>query len=93
MGQGEARANHENATNISSYDKLQRAYNKMVDLNYTLHNFIMANVEDYPNYIGIEYPPIERPHIRFGTFNNFITNPTIQNDNQNLFVKINQLSI
>jgi len=80
MGQGEALAKHENSVNATSYQKLMKANNKMVDLHYKMHNFIISNIADYPDYIGIEYPPVTDVSL-------------ITNSNQYLFIKQNSLSI
>lgn len=81
MGQGEATPKFENATNDSSKMKLIKAWNNMVDLHYTMHDFIMTRPSDYPKYIGIKYPPLTDITAK------------IENVNQKYFIKQNRFSI
>lgn len=78
---GEVVANSENAKFASQYEKMRKAWNDMCDLHLRMHNFIMDNITDYPDYIGLTYSPIDIP------------NNVAISDNQNLFKKINLLSI
>ena len=48
----------ENSVAVSPIHKQVPAWNSMVDMNIELHNFILANKEDYPNYIGLLTNPI-----------------------------------
>jgi len=47
----------ENGHRTSPSDKIISAWNKMVDLNWVMHDFIMKNKAAYPIYIGIKFPP------------------------------------
>ena len=52
-GVGEKATNSTNAVSATPIQKVCNAWNRMVDLNCILHEFIMANETDYPDYIGL----------------------------------------
>ena len=93
-GVGESAPKFENAINVTSYDKLIRAWNDMVLLHLRMHEFIMNNIADYPDYIGIQYPPKQQPYVTNGMLvDRVIIDSSITTPNQNLMKKINLLSI
>lgn len=47
----------ENGTRVSPQFKLLPAWNAMVKWNKKLHDFLYANMETYPDYVGLVYPP------------------------------------
>jgi len=47
----------ENGTRVSPHIKLVMAWNEMVKRNNKLHDYLYANQELYPNYVGLIYPP------------------------------------
>lgn len=74
---GEAVAKFENNSAASLIPKLTWAWNRMTEMNWNMHRFIMANISEYDSYdyIGQTYPPYE------GQFRNI-------SNNQNLFITI-----
>ncbi len=48
----------ENASKTAMSRKYLSAWNEMVRLNWILHEFLYINRDDYPDYIGINYPPV-----------------------------------
>lgn len=60
FGIGESVAEIENARRVSPYFKMKTAWNEMVNLNWMLHEFLYANKDVYPDYIGLKYPPLNR---------------------------------
>ena len=83
-GIGEKATNATNAVTTTPIEKVCRAWNKMVDLNYILHDFILANISDYPDYIGINgFSPIDYVA---GNYEDRI-------GNRNYFIKRNVLGI
>ncbi len=47
----------ENSVAVSPIHKQVPAWNAMVDMNYKMHEFLIANKADYPKYIGLKYSP------------------------------------
>ena len=93
-GIGEVLPKFENGTNMPSYDKMLRVWNDMVDLHLRMHAFIMSNIYDYPDYIGITYPPKNAPYELVGTLvDRVVIDSSATQPNQNLMTKINLLSI
>lgn len=82
VGIGEVVSLSENSMPISPADKMVRAWNKMVQWNWILHDFILNNKEDYPNYIGLKFPPLSNPRIGAAL-----------NGNQRLFITQNTFGL
>ena len=59
----------------------------MVRMNINLHEFLLANESDYPNYIGFTYAP---NYVGRYTMN---SNLTLLGENQKLFKLINSFGI
>lgn len=53
---GETRPKMENSEVYTPIEKMNRAWNTMVDINCVLHDFLTVNAEDYPEYRGVEGP-------------------------------------
>lgn len=70
----------ENGTRISPHIKLVMAWNEMVKYNNRLHDYLYANKEIYPSYIGLVYMPF------------IYTDSTIM-DNQFMFKFLNTFGI
>lgn len=47
----------ENATRVSINAKLVYAWNEMVRFNCRLHDYLFANRDDFPDYVGFVYAP------------------------------------
>lgn len=82
VGIGEVISRSENSVPISPADKMVRAWNKMVDWNWILHDFICSRESVYPDYIGLNTPPLPNPPNNYKLF-----------DNQALFVKQNTFGL
>lgn len=59
-GVGERKANSENMQMANPWAKIVQAWNEMVESNRNLHEFLYANQTDYPDYLGLTYPPQNR---------------------------------
>ena len=57
LGVGESTTNIENGTRVSPNVKMVTAWNEMVKFNLDLHEYLYANRDDFPDYIGINYTP------------------------------------
>jgi len=62
MGIGERRANAENMGNGSPLSKMVSAWNEMVEWLWIMDDFLRQNSTDYPDYIGIDYPPFDKSY-------------------------------
>lgn len=60
VGIGETITDAENGSRDSPSTKMIKAWNKMVDLNWVLDDFLRQNSSLYPTYIGLKYPPHNR---------------------------------
>lgn len=72
---GENATSVENGTRVTPWPKMKAAWCKMVEWNWNLHDFLVANKSIYPKYIGHTYPPYK------GQYRNILPN-------QNLFIDI-----
>lgn len=75
-GTGEYKPLPENQSDASPIRKMVDAWNFMVECNYKLHAYLYANSDDFPDYIGLTYPPAYRSY-------------DIASDNQYLFCEQN----
>ena len=75
-GAGTAVATHESMTAASSHRKQVQAWNAMVDMCWNLHEFLVANEDEYPDYVGLTNLPCR-------------TQKTNILPNQNLFIPLN----
>lgn len=60
-GIGNMSANVDNSTKVSTLPKVVRAWNEMTDMLWVLHEYMVLNKTDYPEYIGLTYEPIAEP--------------------------------
>lgn len=60
MGIGERQGNAENSIVFSPSLKIVNAWNEMVDWLFIMDDFIRQNEDDYPDYIGLDYPPYNK---------------------------------
>lgn len=61
VGVGVVKSKVENMMLVSPKDKMVTAWNEMVDLITVLHDYLIINKADFPDYIGHTYPPIPNP--------------------------------
>lgn len=83
-GVGESAADVENGKRISPKGKMVAAWNKMVECNNLLHEYLFAKRTFYPTYIGLQYPPVSQMNSR---------SPDVIKNYQKLFIKINNYNI
>lgn len=57
-GTGEFKPLPENMENALPDTKMVGAWNMMVEMNLKLHAYLYANSDDFPEYIGLTYPPV-----------------------------------
>jgi len=81
-GTGEAIVKPENSIRVNSNSRMAFAWNEMVDMNWVMHDFLVENESDYPDYIGHTYSPVLNP-----------LNSSKLEPNQKLFVKQNYLGL
>lgn len=62
VGVGVAKSKVENMMQVSPNEKMVKAWNEMVDLISVVHDYLIINKTDFPDYIGIKYPPIPHPN-------------------------------
>lgn len=55
-GIGVTRPKSENSEIYSPHEKITYAWNRMVDINCVLHDFLTQNIDDYPSYEGVRGP-------------------------------------
>ena len=81
-GVGESVADVENGKRVSPRNKMMTAWNKMVDFNSVLHDYLYAKRTLFPSYIGLNYPP-------YGYIDKYA--PDYINQYQELFIKLSWL--
>lgn len=55
-GIGVTRGKSENVDMYSPHERYTYSWNKMVDINCVLHDFLTQNIDDYPSYTGVTGP-------------------------------------
>lgn len=85
IGIGERQANSENMVLASPSLKIIQAWNEMVDWLWVLDDFL-RETEDYPTYIGINYPPYDKTNY-YGSYIPHMVS------NNKYFQKINQFGL
>lgn len=89
---GETTASVENGARTSPRQKMVHAWNTMVYLNLKLHAYLYANQADFPEYIGLTYPPFMQASYTNAVISMGIDRSTLLKQ-QSLFKKINILGI
>ena len=93
VGIGEGVVQAENMRMVSPAPKMVRAWNEMVDWLWILHDYLVINKADFPNYIGLEFQPLSCPTYWNSAYPNYHVDKENLNSNQRLFIKQNNWGI
>jgi len=91
VGVGEVIPLVENGIRISPAYKMAAAWNEMVDLIFVLNDYVTINKANYPDYIGLKYPPFRYPSLRYPS--RYRAHHCDLMPNQKLFLKQNPMGL